>query len=162
MNQFAELTLRHALDDETRSGLLESLRPTAGYEIKEVCDASLKYRHQNPRVSWELITYTHCEVEAQEELGYQLLSGGFDLLGVLRCPSDFGWAKQDEALAFWTKVLPLKPFKILFTFTELYCVYVQLLNGMIVSLWLKWDGDDIEDADAIKTIFTKIIEYQKS
>jgi len=162
MNQFAELSLKHALDDATRSGLLESVRPTAGYALTEVSESRLTYLHQNPRISWQLITYTHSEIEEQDFLGEELLSGGLDLLGVLRFPNDFGWAKQDEALAFWTKVLPVQPHKIMFTFTELCCVYVQLQNGMIVSLWLNWDGDDIEDADAIKTIFTKIIESNQT
>lgn len=162
MKQFAELSLKHVLDDATRSGLLESLRPTAGYALTEVSESRLTYLHQNPRISWKLITYTHREVEAQDELGDQLLCGGYDFLGVLRFPNDFGWAKQDEALAFWTKVLPVRPHKIMFTWTELCCVYVQLPNGLIVSLWLNWDGDDIEDADAIKTIFTKIIETNQT
>ena len=162
MIQFAELSLKHVLDDATRSGLLESLRPTAGYAIKEVSESSLKYLHQNPRISWVLITYTHSEIEEQEFLGEELLSGGLDLLGVLRFPNDIGWAKQEEALAFWTKVLPVRPHKIMFTFIEMGCVYVQLLNGMIVSLWLHWDGENREDADAIKTIFTKIIETNQT
>lgn len=158
MKQFAELSLKHSLDADVNKELLESVSPTAGYALTELSESRLTYLHQNPRISWHLFTYTRSEIEEQESLGEELLSGGLDLLGVLRFPNDFGWAKQDEALAFWTKVLPVRPHKIMFTFTELCCVYVQLQNGMIVSLWLKWDGDDIEDADAIKTIFTKIIE----
>lgn len=162
MNLFPELSRKHALAVATRSGLLESVRPTAGYALTKVSEFMLTYPHQNPRISWHMTTYTQSEIEDMEFLGEKLLSGGFDLLGVLRFPNDIGYAKQDEALAFWTKVLPVRPQKIMFTIVETGLVFVQLQNGMIVSLLLHWDGAEFEDEAAIKTICTKIIESNRT
>jgi hypothetical protein len=156
------VSLKHALDADARKELLESVRPTAGYALTEVSDSSLTYVHQDPRTSWLMLTYTHDGIISHEVLGDDLLAGGCGEYGVLRFPNDLGWAKQDEALAFWTQILPVKPHRILFTYSELDCVYIQLANGMIVSLKLQWEGQDMENEDVIKTIFTKIIESNRT
>ena len=162
MKQFAELSLKHALDAEVHNELLESIRPMSGYALTEITASSLTYVNQNPRVSWNLDVYSRDGIVSLDALGDVLLAGGFGEYGVLRFPNDFGWAQQDEALAFWTQILPVKPHQILFTAFELDRVFIQIANGMIVSLKLQCDGQDMEDAELIKTIFTKIIEANRT
>ncbi len=79
MKQFAELSQKHSLDADVHKELLESVSPTAGYSLTELSESRLTYLHQNPRISWHLVTYTRSEIEEQESLGEDLLSGDLDL-----------------------------------------------------------------------------------
>jgi hypothetical protein len=151
-------SLKHALDAEVDNEIIGSIRPISGYALTRITDSSLTYVNQNPRVSWILHFYSHDWIVSLKALGEILLARGFGEYGVLRFPNQFGWAQQEEALAFWTQILPVKPYQILLATFELNMVFIQFANGTIVSLTLQLDGNDIEDADAIKTIFTKIIE----
>jgi hypothetical protein len=156
------VSLKHALDAEARKELLESVRPRAGYALTEISDSSLTYMHQDHRISWSLDACSQYGIGTLDNLGEEILAGGCGEYGVLRFPSDFGWAQQDEALAFWKQILPVKPHRILFTSFELDMAYIQIANGMIVFVKLKWDGQDMEDAEVIKSIFTKIIESNRT
>ena len=155
-------SLKHALDAEVDNEIIGSIRPMSGYALTRITDSSLTYVNQNPRVSWTLQFYSHDGIVSLDALGDVLLAGGFGEYGVLRFPNDFGWAQQDEALAFWTQILPIKPHQILFTTFELDMVFIQIANGTIASLKLQLDGQDMEDAELIKTIFTKIIEANRT
>lgn len=160
MSFISYVSLKHALDDSARHGLLDSLQPKNRYSLSEDIDEGLTYIHEDSRISWELITYTEEAVLAHGDLGQDLISGGTGGYGILRYPNDFDWVDQNEAMDFWTKVLPVTPGRILFTWTELCCVFIQLTNGMIVSLWLNWMGQEIEDFELIKTIFLDIAKVK--
>jgi hypothetical protein len=156
MSFISYVSLKHAFDESSRIGLLESLQPQNGYSLFEVNDEGVTYIHEDPRLSWSLKSFTLDTIDLMDELGQDLLNGGFGEYSILRYPKDQVIVEQDEAMAFWTKVLPVTPIRILFTWTELCCVFIQLTNGMIVDLTLSWKGGPMEDLELVKTIFLDI------
>lgn len=142
--------------------LSASVRPFNSYDINVDTYTSITYVHADTRISWRLWIHTEDEVLSLEVLGDNLLAGGYGEYGILRFPDHFAWASQKEALGFWTRILPVRPHKILFTFMELHCVYVQLDNGMIGRFDLQWNRNDIEEVEFVKTIFLLIIESTKT
>ncbi len=156
MSFISYMSLKHALDDSLRNGLLESLQPKNGYSLAEVNNEGVTYIHEDPRLSWSLKSFTMDNIVSMDDLGQDLLTGGFGEYSILRYPNDQVLVEQNEAMVFWTKVLPVTPGRILFTWTELCSAIIQLTNGMIVSLTLSWKGGPMEDLELVKTIFLDI------
>ena len=160
MSFISYVSLKHALDDSARHGLLDSLQPKNGYSLAEMTDEGLTYVHEDPRLSWSLKSLTMYNIDSMDELGQDLLAGGFGDYSILQYPKDQVLVEQNEAMDFWTKVLPVTPGRILFTWTELCNVIIQLTNGIIVSLTLSWKGGPMEDLELVKTIFLDIAKVK--
>ena len=160
MSFISYVSLKHALDDSARHGLLESFQAKNGYSLAEMTDEGLTYVHEDPRLSWSLKSFTMDDIDSMDELGQDLLAGGFGDYSILRYPKDQVLVEQNEAMDFWTKVLPVTPGRILFTWTELCSVIIQLTNGMIVSLDLSWKRGPMEDLELVKTIFLDIAKVK--
>ncbi len=144
------------------TSLRDALTAVNNFEISGITDAgSINYRHPASSNDWLLVLLSEESVLDLEDLGKDLMAGSWDNFAVIRFPEKFAWAGQEEAIPFYSSVLPVVPERILFTCGEFDGIYIQLPRGHIAHIVPDVPGIYTDDYAFEKDLFKRIIESQQ-
>lgn len=145
-----------------QTSLRDALTAVNNFEISGITDAgTINYRHPASSNDWLLVLLSEKDVLNLEDLGNDLMTGSWDSFAVIRFPEKFAWAGQEEAIAFYSSILPVVPERILFTCGEFDGIYIQLPSGHVAHIVPDVSGIYTGDYAVERDLFKRIIESQQ-